>query len=143
MPWPVLLMARALAAGGSERQMREIAKALDRKLFEPHVGCFRPDAESRQELESAAVSVVHLPIYSLASLRAVSGAFALARYVRRHGIQLVHTFDYPAAVFAIPVTRWLTSAVAVSSQRSHRDLIPRSYHKLVRATDRLADGIVV
>src|SRR5215472_12930971 len=143
MPWPVLLIARALAAGGSERQMREIAKALDRAQFEPHVGCFRPDAESRRELECAGVSVAHFPVYSLASPRAASGAFALARYVRQHGIRLVHTFDYPTAVFALPVARWLTSAAAVSSQRSHRDLIPRGYRKLVRATDRLAHGVVV
>ena len=143
MPWPVLLMARALEGGGSERQLREIAKALDRSGFQPHAGCFRTDDAGRRELETAGVPVAHFPVHSFLSPPAVSGAFALARYVRRHRIQLIHTFDYPATVFAIPVGRFLTSAKVVSSQRSHRDLIPRGYRPLVRMTDHLVDAIVV
>ena len=143
MPWPVLLMARALDGGGSERQLREIAKALDRSQFQPHVGCFRPEGEGRRELEAAGIPVAHFPVRSFGSLGAVSGALELARYVRRHKIRLVHTFDYPATVFAVPAGRLLTSAAVVSSQRSHRDLIPGGYRRLVRMTDHMADAIVV
>lgn len=143
MEWPVLLMARALEAGGSERQLREIAKALDRSRFRPHVGCFRPDHASRRELEDAGVPVAHFPVRSFLSPSAPTGAFQLARYVRRHRIRLIHTFDYPSAVFAIPAARFLTAIAVASSQRSHRDLIPRKYRKLVRMTDRLANAIIV
>jgi len=143
MPWPVLLMARALEAGGSERQMREIAKSLDRARFEPHVGCFRMDDAPRRELESVAVPVAHFAIPSFRSRAAVSGALQLARYVGRQKIRLIHAFDYPSAVFAVPIGRVFTSAAVVSSQRSHRDLIPPGYRRLVRATDRLVDAIVV
>jgi L-malate glycosyltransferase len=143
MPWPVLLMARALEGGGSERQLREIAKALDRSGFQPHAGCFRSEGPGRRELEAAGVPVAHFPVHSFLSPRAVSGSFALARYVRRHRIRLIHTFDYPATVFAVPAGRFLTSARVVSSQRSHRDLIPRTYRPLVRMTDHLVDAIVV
>lgn len=143
MPWPVLLMARALEAGGSERQLREIAKALDRSKFQPHAGCFRPEGDGRRELEAAGVPVAHFPVASFRSPGAVSGAFQLARYVRRHNIRLVHTFDYPATVFTVPAARFLTSAAVVSSQRSHRDLIPPGYRRMVRMTDHLVDAIVV
>ena len=143
MPWPVLLMARALDGGGSERQLREIAKALDRLRFQPHAGCFRPEREGRRELEAGGIPVAHFPVYSFRSLGAVSGAFELARYVRRHKIRLVHTFDYPTTVFAVPACRLLTSVSVVSSQRSHRDLIPRGYRRLIRMTDHMADAIVV
>src|SRR5258708_492472 len=143
MPWPVLLMARALEAGGSERQMRELAKALDRSRFQPHAGCFRPEGAGRRELEAARVPIAHFPVHSFRSLRAIAGVIQLLRYVRRHKIRLIHTFDYPASVFAIPPTRCFTSAAIVSSQRSHRDLIPPVYRRLVRLTDRLADAIVV
>jgi glycosyltransferase involved in cell wall biosynthesis len=143
MPWPVLLMARALDGGGSERQLREIAKALDRSRFQPHAGCFRPEGEGRGELEAAGIPVAHFPVHSFGSLRVVSGAWELARYVRRHKIRLVHTFDYPATVFAIPASRFLTSSVVVSSQRSHRDLIPPGYRRLIRMSDHMADAIVV
>jgi glycosyltransferase involved in cell wall biosynthesis len=143
MPWPVLLMARELDLGGSERQMALIAKALDRSKFEPVVGCFRPAGLRGRELEHSGVPVEHFPVHSLTSAHAVSGAWRLARFIRNRGIRLVHTFDYPMSVFALPVARIFTAAVAVSSQRSHRDLIPPRYRRLVRTTDRLASAVVV
>ena len=143
MAWPVLLMARELDLGGSERQMTEIAKTLDRSRFEPHVGCLRPEGLRGRELKAAGVPIAHFPVHSYASLSAVSGAWQLARYIQRHNIRLVHTYDYPLTVFAIPVGRFFTSAIVVSSTRAHRELIPPRYHKLVRMTDRTVDAIVV
>jgi len=136
-------MARQLDIGGSERQMTEIAKTLDRSRFEPHVGCFRPEGVRGDELRAAGVPVVHFPVYSYQSPGAVRGAVQLARYIRRNLIQLVHTWDYPLNVFAIPVARLFTSAVAVSSQRGHRDLTPGMYVRLQRLSDRMPDAIVV
>lgn len=143
MPWPVLLMARELDLGGSERQMALLARALDRKNFSPIVGCFRPAGLRGRELDKAGIQIQQFPIYSFFSPAAMTGAWDLARFIHTRGIRLVHTFDYPLTAFAIPVTRLLTNAIAVSSQRSHRDLIPPSYRRLVRLTDHLASAIVV
>ena len=143
MVWPIMLMAYELNQGGSERQMTEIAKALDRSRFEPHVGCLRPEGLRGGELRDAGVPIVHLPVRSFASPSAMSGAWQLARYIRRHKIRLVHTYDYPLTVFAVPVARFLTGAIVASSTRSHRDLIPTNYLKLVRITDQLVKTIVV
>jgi len=143
MAWPVLLLARELDLGGSERQMTEIAKALDRSRFTPHVGCFRPQGMRSAELAGAGVPLVHFPVDAFVSFVALSEAWNLRNYIRRQGIRLVHTFDYPLTLFAVPVARSTTGAMVVSSQRSHRDLIPRKYRRLVRITDRMADAIVV
>jgi len=83
MPWPVLLMARALDAGGSERQLAEMAKALDRSRFEPHVGAFFPHGMRGEELARAGVTMVEFPVHSLKSVSAARGAMQLARYIRR------------------------------------------------------------
>jgi L-malate glycosyltransferase len=143
MAWPVLLLARELDLGGSERQMTEIAKTLDRSRFDPHVGCFRPQGIRNAELAATGVPIVHFPVDSFTSFRALAEACRLASYIRRHGIRLVHTFDYPLTLFAVPVARWATSAVVVSSQRSHRSLIPRKYRPLIRMTDHIANAVVV
>jgi L-malate glycosyltransferase len=143
MSWPVLLLARELDLGGSERQMTAVAMALDRSRFEPIVGCFRPDGVRGKELTAAGIGIAHFPVYSFASPSAALGAWKLARFIRRRNIQLVHTFDYSLTVFAVPVARGFTSAMVVSSQRSHRDLIPPHFRGLVRITDRMADRIVV
>jgi glycosyltransferase involved in cell wall biosynthesis len=143
MAWPVLLLARGLDLGGSERQMTEIAKTLDRSRFSPRVGCFRPQGMRNAELVARGVPIVEFPVRSFASAGALTAAWMLRRYIRQNGIRLVHTFDYPLALFAVPVARSAPRAVVVSSQRSHRALIPHKYRRLVRMTDRLADAVVV
>jgi len=143
MAWPVLLLAYELNQGGSERQLTEIAKALDRSRFEPHVGCLRPGGLRARELNAAGVPIVHFPVLSFVSPSALSGAWQLARYIRHHKIRLVHTYDYPLTAFAVPVARFLTSTVVLSSTRSHRELVPGNYLKLVRITDHLVKAIVV
>jgi glycosyltransferase involved in cell wall biosynthesis len=143
MAWPVLLLARELDLGGSERQMTEIAKALDRSRFSPRVGCFRPQGMRNAELAAAGVPIIHFPVDSFVSARALACAVQLSRDIRHYKIRLVHTFDYPLTLFAVPLARWSTRAVVVSSQRAHRELIPARYRRLVRITDHVADAIVV
>jgi glycosyltransferase involved in cell wall biosynthesis len=94
------------------------------------------------ELRAAGVPVVHFPVYSFQSPAAFAGAWQLIQYIRRHNIRLIHSFDAPLTVFSMPVIRYFTSAVAVSSQRGHRDLTPE-LRRLTRWTDRMVDGIVV
>ena len=136
-------MARELDLGGSERQMTVIAKSLDRSAFEPFVGCFRPAGVRGAELAAAGIPIVPFPMRSFASLGAAAGSVDLIRFIRAREIRLVHTFDYPLTAFAIPLGSMFTRAAMVSSQRSHRDLIPRNYRRLVSLTDRMADAIVV
>jgi glycosyltransferase involved in cell wall biosynthesis len=143
MAWPVLLLARELDLGGSERQMTEIAKTLDRSRFSPHVACFRPQGLRRAELAASAVPIVHFPVDAFVSWGAFREGWKLGSYIRRHNIRLVHTFDYPLTLFAVPVARLSTRAVVLSSQRSHRSLIPHKYRGLIRMTDRMAHAVLV
>src|SRR5438105_7900002 len=94
-PSPVLLLIRALHYGGTERQLTEIAKALDRSRFVPHVGCFVSNGVRAQELLSAGVPVAEFPVRSFLSPSLLWGAFHMSRYMRQHQIELVHTFDVP------------------------------------------------
>ena len=139
-PVPILLMVRELNLGGTERQMAEIAKALDRSQFDPRVGCFRPTGLRADDLRAAGVPIVHFPVPSLAS---VKGALRIAAYIREQGIRLVHTFDTPANLYGVPAARLAGSAVVLSSQRVDRALWPAVYRHGLRLTDRLVDGIVV
>ena len=128
---PILLMARELDIGGSERQMTEVAKRLDLSVFSPHVGCMRPAGMRGDELRDSGVTITQFPVHSYRSPAAVREAGRLVRYIRDHDIQIVHTWDYPLSVYAIPIARLMTQAIAVSSQRCHRDLIPAGYRPLV------------
>jgi len=139
-PIPILLMVRELNLGGTERQLAEVAKALDRRRFDPRVGCFRPAGLRGEELRAAGVPIVHFPVPSLAS---VKGAPRIAAYLREQGIRLVHTFDTPANIYGVPSARMAGAAVVISSQRAHRGLVPAHYRHALRLTDRMVDGVVV
>lgn len=143
MPCPVLLLTRSLGLGGSERQLAAIAGSLDRSAFQPHAGCFHAEGFRAEELRSAGVPVVQFSVTSFLSPSALSGLLAMRRYVRKHGIQLVHTFDVPLNLFGVPAARLFRVPHVISSQRADRALTPGLRRRLLRLTDRLVDAIVV
>jgi L-malate glycosyltransferase len=142
-PCPVLLLTRSLGLGGSERQLTEIAKALDRGAFAPHVGCFQAQGFRAEELRAAGIPVVQFPVTSFVRPSAIRGLLAMIRYLREHRIQLVHTFDVPLNLFGVPAARLFRVPRVLSSQRAHRALTPGFRRHLLRLTDRMVDGIVV
>jgi glycosyltransferase involved in cell wall biosynthesis len=138
-----LLMTRELGVGGSERQLVEIARALDRDRFEVHVACLRSGGFREQELKAAGIPVVRLGADSFRSPAALAAASRMRTYLSRQSIDLVHTFDVPANLFGVPVARASGARSVLSSQRAHRDLTPGLRRRFLRLTDRLADGVVV
>jgi glycosyltransferase involved in cell wall biosynthesis len=139
----VLLLARELGLGGTERQLAETALALDRAKFEPHVGCFSSGGFRSNELREAGVPILELNVRSFVSASAAAGARRLGAYLRSQRIELVHAFDVPADLFGVPAARFYRAPVVLSSQRASRALTPGITRQLLRATDRLAHGIVV
>jgi L-malate glycosyltransferase len=137
-----MLMVRELGPGGTERQMTEIARALDPSQFQVHAGCFHEGIRA-DDLRAAEIPILGLPVTSYMKPNAIRGAWQLGRYLRRNRIQLVHTFDYPLNCFGVPVARTFGVPVVLSSQRAHRHLTPGPYLKILRFTDRLVNGIVV
>ena len=142
-PVPVLLMVRALGAGGTERQLTETARFLDRSRFQPHVGCLIPEGFRQVELELAGVPVLSIPVQSFASAAAVRGALQIGRYIRAHDIRIVHTFDVPMNVFGVPSALLARTPIVLSSQRAHRSLTTPMFRRILRRLDGVVDGIVV
>src|ERR1035437_7230308 len=128
-------MARELGLGGTERQLAEIARALDRGQFEPHVGCFTGGGFRASELRQAGVPILELGVRSQVSPSAVAGARRMVAYLGRHESGLVYAFDVPLDLFAVPVARWYRTPVVLSSQRAHRDLTPGVRRHLLRVMD--------
>jgi len=140
---PVLLLVRELGIGGSERQLVETARFLQRERFVPHVGCFRPDGLRRADLERAGVPILQLPVHSFLSTSVISAASRLVGYIRHHHIEIVHSFDWPLNVFAVPVAKFAGTPAVISSQRGHRDLTGELVKRCLRVSDGLTDAVVV
>src|ERR1035438_8798118 len=116
---PVLLMVRELDQGGVERDVAKIATHLDPQRFEPHVASYRSDGMRYEELRAAGVPLLHIPLESIFSARALRAALRLRRYLRDHGIRILHAYDV-SGVLGVPVARSLNLPVIISSQLSYR-----------------------
>ena len=140
---PVMLLCHTLGIGGSERQLTETAKALDPARFDVHVGAFHTEGLRAGELDAKSIPVIKIPVRSFGNASLIQGAITLRRYVKEHGIRLVHSFDVPLSAFLPFAWPLPPRPVILTSQRAHRHLAPRLHRSLVRISDRLADGIVV
>src|SRR5207302_9821699 len=127
----ILLACHQLNIGGSERQLTEMAKALDRERFEVHVATFHPEGMRMSELEQAGVPVLALPVRSFRDATAIRGVRMLRRYVAEHGIRLVHSFDVPLSIFTTLAFAFGRRPVVLTSQRAHRSLAGRAHHNLL------------
>ena len=141
-PVPILLTVRELHHGGIERDVTKIAIHLDRTRFEPHVASYRAEGLRFEELTEAGVPVLHLPVSSLKSLTVLSAAMRVRRYIREHGIRLVHAYD-TSAVFVAPIARALRVSAVLSSTLGNRNLLDRRTRRQIRWTDKIVDTVVV
>jgi glycosyltransferase involved in cell wall biosynthesis len=139
----VLLMAHSLDLGGSERQLAEVAAALDRTALEPFAGAFNAGGVRAADLQRAGVPIVEFPLRSFRHPSALAVAASFVRWLRRMQVGLVHPFDVPTVMFAVPLARLARVPVVLSSQRGDRALFPPMYRRVLRLTDHLVDGIVV
>ena len=141
-PIPILLAVRELDLGGIERDVTKIAIHLDRERFEPHVVSYHDHGIRFEELKRAGIPVVTLPIRSLYSMESARSALRVWRYVRRHGIRLIHAWD-SSCVFFVPLARLFRVPVVLSSMLGSRLLLDSRTRSQLRWTDKMVDSIVV
>lgn len=139
----VLLMVQQFTQGGSERQCAQMALGLAAAGYQVHAAAMRPGGMRAAELEAAGIPLTIFPVRSFASLDPWRAGLAFCRYLRRHRIEVVHAFDVPSNVFAVPWARMAGTPKVLASQRAHRSLTPPSLKPLEKISDRLAHGIVV
>src|SRR3954466_16122015 len=143
MTIPVLLMVRELGWGGIERDVSKFARHLRNYGVEPHVACFNPGGARWQEIEAAGIPLLPLPVKSFKSRSALDGARTFRRYVAEHNIAVVHAFDIPTDIFAVPLARLMGVPVTISSQLCYRELSPVPMRMLMAVMDRIATGVFV
>jgi glycosyltransferase involved in cell wall biosynthesis len=142
-PAPVMLMLYSLFDGGTERQVTELAKWLDRSEFEVHVAAFHFGQPLLGELQTAGVPTLRLPMTSFLSGSFAKSLLIFRDYLRRHSIRFVHTFDPTSTIFVSAAGRLMRIPCFLSSQRAYRSLTFPRYRPLLRISDRLVDGIIV
>jgi len=136
-------MVRELHLGGAERDMTRLALGLDRSRFEPHVACFVSEGIRGDELRAAGVPILELPVKSFKNRTAIEGARVLRTYLREKRVRVFQALDGPGVMFGTPVAKWAGVDAVFPCQLGHRELYPRVERALFRATDRMADRLIV
>jgi L-malate glycosyltransferase len=139
---PVAVFLTAFEPGGTERQMIELVRRLDRARFRVHVACFhRAGAWLPRVMESAA-SVVEFPISGLAKPATAARMAAFVRWCRRERISVVQTCDLYANIFGLPAAALAGVPVRIGSRRELNPDKSAGQIRLQRQAYRFATKVV-
>ena len=110
----VLFVIDELDIGGTEQQILELVKRLDRAVYLPMVCCFRPGRVSR-EIEMAGIPVFTLPKRGRLDVGLIAG---LVRLMRRERVDLVQTYLITANTWARLAAILARVPIIISSERN-------------------------
>jgi glycosyltransferase involved in cell wall biosynthesis len=130
------------AVGGTERQFVNLALSLDPSRFAVHFGCLRRWGQLLEPIEQRGIPILDYQVFTFRNLKTIRAQLRLARDIRHHGIQIVHTYNFYANVFAIPAAK-LAGARVVASIRDMGVYLSPAQRLVQRMVCRLADQIVV
>lgn len=137
----ILLFVTNFHAGGTERQVVNLAAGLRGTEFDVQLACFRRDGVLQTEVADLP-AVAEFPIRRLWQPATARQVARLALFVRRSGIDLVHSYGFYPNVFAMPAAR-LAGVPGVAAIRDTGDHLSPRRRQVQRWACGLADHVVV
>ncbi len=138
----LLKFVTVLAIGGTERQVLDLALALDRCRFDLRLACLRRSGQFLKEVEEHGIPLNEYRINRLYNHRAMARQLSFARHLRRSGIAVVNSYGFYSNVFAVPAARLAGVPVIVASIRDIGDFLTPLQRRAQKWICQLADRIV-
>ena len=139
----LLKMLTSFQIGGTERQVTNLAMRIDSSRFDLHLACLRNMGELLQEIEPLRVPRPVFDIGRLYAPKTLWQAIRLGYYIRRHLIQVVHSYGFYPNVFAVPAARLAGASIVVASIRDRGDILTPMQRWIQKYVCRLADCVLV
>lgn len=114
---PVAVVFTSFEPGGTERQMTELVRRLDRARFAVHVACLRREGAWLPRVAAAAASLDVFPLSSFRHWSAAAAVVHLASWLRQRRIRVVQTTDLYTNVIGLPAAALADVPVRVGSRR--------------------------
>jgi glycosyltransferase involved in cell wall biosynthesis len=111
------ILLTSFDAGGTERQMSELIRRLDRERFALQVACFRREGAWLAPVEEAGIPITAFPLGSLTSAHAVRQLRAFAGWCREHRLQVLQTCDMYGNIFGLAGAALARVPVRIGSRR--------------------------
>lgn len=103
--------------GGTERQMTELIRRLDRSRWSVHVATFRRAGAWFGRVAEAAASVAEFPVTSFKSADTLRHMRTFARWCRDERIAVVHTAELYSNIFGLPAAALAGVPVRIANRR--------------------------
>jgi len=113
----VMLFTDSFIHGGTERQLVEALRRLDRGKYEITVGCLKKRGPFLADIQALGLPIVEIPLQSFFAASTMKWFFWLVEYFRENRVDVVHAFDFYTAVFVVPAARLAGVPVVLASRR--------------------------
>jgi L-malate glycosyltransferase len=138
----LLNVVPTLLCGGTENHFMTLARSLDAGRFDLRFACLRRWGPFVAELSERQIPLVEYRVATFRSLNALVQQARLAKYVRQHAVQIVHTYSFYGNVFAVPPGR-LAAPVVIASIRDRGPYLTDMQKRVQRHVCRWADCVLV
>lgn len=142
-PIKLMKMLTIFGCGGTERQVINLVKGLDKCRFDLRFACLSKWGQFLQDIEARDIPVEEFPIKSLYKPHTLLQQARLARYLKDHGTEIFHSYNFYSNVFALPVAKMAGVPLIVASIRDRGVNLSPAQKTVQRLACRLADRILV
>lgn len=143
MPIRLLKVMTTFAAGGTEGQVANIARHIDRTRFELQFACLRKWGFYLDEIEQNRIAVTEYPVSSFYSPDTFVQQAKFARQLRAQRIRIVHSYNFYSNVFAVPAAKLAGVPLVVASIRDQGVYLSAAQRHAQRIACRFADLVLV
>lgn len=142
-PIRLLKVMTTFAAGGTEGQVANIARHIDRTRFDLQFACLRKWGFYLDEIEQNRIPVMEYPVRSFFSPRTCVQQVKFARYLRTHRVEIVHSYNFYSNVFAVPAAKLAGVPLVIASIRDQGVYLSPAQRHAQRIACRFADLVLV
>lgn len=145
MPAPIRLMKvlTGLYTGGTELQVLNLSRGLDRQRFDLRFACLEKEGDHLHAFEALQAPISEFRIRQLYHPRTFWRQKEFAAFLRSERIQVAHSYNFYSNVFSVPAARLAGVPVVLASVRDRGVYLNRAQNQLHRWVLSLADRILV
>jgi len=142
-PIRLLKTVTNFASGGTEGQVHNIARFIDRDRFDLRFSCLNKKGVFLSEVEQWGIPVAEYPIRSFFNPSTGWQQLRLARYMRSEKIQISHSYNFYSNLFAIPAARLAGVPLVLASIRDRGVYLTPMQKRIQKNVCMMADRILV
>ena len=117
MRLPVAIFVDRFIPGGTQRQMIELLRRIDRRQFRVHPVCFHDDGPWTSRVTELGDPLTRFPIHGFKKPATAHQFVRFARWCRENQIAVVHTWDIYSNIFGLPGAALAGVPLRIGSRR--------------------------